>query len=143
MRYVSNAKGDKVVISRSGEITIVDDNGRERERHKVPYGAQLLAADGDRRAPASSACAWDPHHRPIITEYAGTVKFEHVEEGVTVAKQIDDVTGLDPRGDRRQAAHHRGGQGPAAVGEAHQRSRRRSAYRGTDHAVNISSRWAR
>jgi DNA-directed RNA polymerase subunit beta' len=94
MRYVTNAKGEQVAISRSGEVTIVDDNGRERERHKVPYGATLLAADGRQVKAGTQLASWDPLTRPIITEYAGTVKFEHVEEGVTVAKQIDEVTGL-------------------------------------------------
>jgi len=94
MRYVTNAKGEQVAISRSGEVTIVDDNGRERERHKVPYGATLLAADGKQVKAGTAIATWDPLTRPIITEYAGTVKFEHVEEGVTVAKQIDEVTGL-------------------------------------------------
>ncbi|HET9024100.1 MAG TPA: DNA-directed RNA polymerase subunit beta', partial [Burkholderiaceae bacterium] len=94
MRYVTNAKGEQVAISRSGEVTIVDDNGRERERHKVPYGATLLAADGKQVKAGTQLATWDPLTRPIITEYAGTVKFEHVEEGVTVAKQIDEVTGL-------------------------------------------------
>jgi DNA-directed RNA polymerase subunit beta' len=94
MRYVTNVKGEQVAISRSGEVTIVDDNGRERERHKVPYGATLLAADGKQVKAGTQLASWDPLTRPIITEYAGTVKFEHVEEGVTVAKQIDEVTGL-------------------------------------------------
>jgi DNA-directed RNA polymerase subunit beta' len=87
MRYVTNAKGEPVAIGRSGEVTIVDDNGRERERHKVPYGATLLAADGKQVRAGMPLASWDPLTRPIITEYAGTVKFEHVEEGVTVAKQ--------------------------------------------------------
>jgi DNA-directed RNA polymerase subunit beta' len=139
MRYVSNAKGDKVVISRSGEVTIVDDNGRERERHKVPYGAQLLAADGDAARPGKQLAAWDPHHRPIITEYAGTVKFEHVEEGATVAKQIDDVTGLSTLvvidAKRRTTAASKG-QRPSVklINEAGEEVR----IAGTDHAVNIS-----
>ncbi len=94
MRYVTNVKGEQVAISRSGEVTIVDDNGRERERHKVPYGAMLLVADGKQVKAGTQLASWDPLTRPIITEYAGTVKFEHVEEGVTVAKQIDEVTGL-------------------------------------------------
>jgi DNA-directed RNA polymerase subunit beta' len=94
MRYVTNAKGELIVISRSGEIVIADDNGRERERHKVPYGATLLATDGKQIKAGTSLATWDPLTRPIITEYAGTVKFENVEEGVTVAKQIDEVTGL-------------------------------------------------
>ncbi|MFA7416631.1 MAG: DNA-directed RNA polymerase subunit beta' [Rhizobium sp.] len=94
MRYVTSPKGEKVVISRSGEVLITDDAGRERERHKVPYGATLLGEDGKQVKAGVQLATWDPHTRPIVTEYAGTVKFEHIEEGVTVAKQIDDVTGL-------------------------------------------------
>ncbi|WP_333709298.1 DNA-directed RNA polymerase subunit beta' [Tepidimonas ignava] len=94
MRYVTNAKGELVVIARSGEIIIHDDNGRERERHKVPYGA-ILAVKADQRVTAGTILAnWDPLTRPIITEFAGVVKFENVEEGLTVAKQVDEVTGL-------------------------------------------------
>ncbi|MEY4212219.1 MAG: DNA-directed RNA polymerase subunit beta' [Burkholderiaceae bacterium] len=94
MRYVTNAKGEQIVISRSGEVTITDDNGRERERHKVPYGATLMVLDGRAVKAGTQIATWDPLTRPIISEYAGTVKFENVEEGVTVAKQIDEVTGL-------------------------------------------------
>jgi DNA-directed RNA polymerase subunit beta' len=139
MRYVSNAKGDKVVISRSGEVIITDDNGRERERHKVPYGALLSVADGDTVRAGKQLANWDPHHRPIITEYAGTVKFEHVEEGATVAKQIDDVTGLSTLvvidAKRRTTAASKG-QRPSVklINEAGEEVR----IAGTDHAVNIS-----
>ena len=94
MRYVTNPKGEPVVITRSGEVLIQDDNGRERERHRVPYGAVLLAVDGKQVKAGTQLASWDALTRPIITEYGGTVKFENVEEGVTVAKQIDDVTGL-------------------------------------------------
>ncbi|QTD45009.1 DNA-directed RNA polymerase subunit beta' [Ottowia testudinis] len=94
MRYVTNSKGDLVVISRSGEITIHDEHGRERERHKVPYGA-ALTVKADQAIKAGTILAnWDPLTRPIITEFAGQVKFENVEEGLTVAKQVDEVTGL-------------------------------------------------
>ena len=93
MRYVSNTKGELVVISRSGEI-VISDNGRERERHKVPYGA-VLTVRPDQQVKAGLILAnWDPLTRPIITEYAGQVRFENVEEGLTVAKQVDEVTGL-------------------------------------------------
>ena len=108
MRYVTNGKGELVVISRSGEIVISDQHGRERERHKVPYGA-LLNIKADQTIKAGTILAtWDPLTRPIITEFAGQAKFENVEEGVTVAKQVDEVTGLstlvviDPK--RRGAA---------------------------------------
>jgi DNA-directed RNA polymerase subunit beta' len=107
MRYVTNAKKDLVVISRSGEI-VITEHGRERERHKVPYGATLtIKADQVVKAGAILA-NWDPLTRPIITEFAGQVKFENVEEGLTVARQVDEVTGLstmvviDPK--RRGAA---------------------------------------
>src|SRR6516162_7637462 len=94
IRYVTNAKGELVVIARSGEVMIHDDNGRERERHKVPYAATMLVKDGDQVKAGKVLAQWDATARPIITEYAGTVKFENVEEGVTVAKQVDEVTGL-------------------------------------------------
>ena len=94
MRYVTNGKGDQIVISRSGEVLITDDHGRERERHKVPYGATLNVKDGMVIKAGTDLATWDPLTRPIITEYTGTVKFENVEEGVTVAKQVDEVTGL-------------------------------------------------
>src|SRR5471030_913371 len=108
MRYVTNGKGELVVISRSGEIIILDPHGRERERHKVPYGA-LLNVKADQQVKHGHVLAnWDPLTRPIITEFAGRANFENVEEGVTVAKQVDEVTGLstlvviDPK--RRGAA---------------------------------------
>jgi DNA-directed RNA polymerase subunit beta' len=94
MRYVTNAKGELIVITRSGEIIVTDDNGRERERHKVPYGATLLAMDGKQIKAGTQLAGWDPLTRPIITEYAGTIKFDNIQEGITVAKQIDEVTGL-------------------------------------------------
>ena len=94
MRYVTNSKGELVVIARSGEIVIHDEHGRERERHKVPYGA-ILSIKADQQIKAGTILAnWDPLTRPIITEFAGQVKFENVEEGLTVAKQVDEVTGL-------------------------------------------------
>ena len=94
MRYVTNSKKELVVISRSGEVIIQDDNGRERERHKVPYGA-ILSVKADQAIKAGAILAnWDPLTRPVITEFAGQVKFENVEEGLTVAKQLDEVTGL-------------------------------------------------
>ena len=91
---MTNAKGELVVISRSGEIIISDPHGRERERHKVPYGATLnIKADQTIKA-GTILGNWDPLTRPIITEFAGKMRFENVEEGVTVAKQVDEVTGL-------------------------------------------------
>jgi DNA-directed RNA polymerase subunit beta' len=94
MRYVTNVRNEQIAISRGGEVIITEDSGRERERHKVPYGATLLIQDGHKVKAGQMLASWDPHTRPIITEYSGEVRFENVEEGVTVAKQIDEVTGL-------------------------------------------------
>jgi DNA-directed RNA polymerase subunit beta' len=138
MRYVSNAKGEKIAISRSGEIMITDDNGRERERHKVPYGATLGATDGKPVKAGQILATWDPHTRPIITEYAGTVKFENVEEGTTVAKQIDDITGLstlvviDPK--RRGSASKGLRPQVKLINDAGEEVK----IAGTDHSVNIT-----
>jgi len=112
LRMVTNGRGEQIVISRSGEVIIQDENGRERERHKVPYGSTLLAKEKAAIKAGQVLASWDPHTRPIITEYGGIVRFENIEEGVTVAKQIDDVTGLstlvviDPK--RRGAAQSKG-----------------------------------
>jgi DNA-directed RNA polymerase subunit beta' len=112
MRYVTNSRGELVVISRNGEVVIHDEGGRERERHKAPYGATLLARDGEAVRAGQVLATWDPHTRPIITEYAGRIKFENVEEGATVARQTDEVTGLstlvvvDPK--RRGGAQAKG-----------------------------------
>jgi DNA-directed RNA polymerase subunit beta' len=112
LRYITNVKSEPVAISRNGELIIVDDNNRERERHKVPYGATLTVMDGQVIKAGTALATWDPHTRPIITEYAGRVKFENVEEGVTVAKQIDEVTGLSTLividGKRRGSAQSKG-----------------------------------
>ncbi|MEO7621541.1 MAG: DNA-directed RNA polymerase subunit beta', partial [Gallionella sp.] len=94
MRVVTTVRGEVIVVARSAEVIIADDHGRERERHKVPYGATLTIKQGDNVRAGVVMATWDPHTRPIITEYAGTVSFQNVEEGVTVAKQIDEVTGL-------------------------------------------------
>ena len=112
LRTVANTRNEAVVISRNGEIVIAEDSGRERERHKIPYGATLAVTEGSKIKAGISLATWDPHTRPIITEYAGEIRFENVEEGVTVAKQIDETTGLsslvviDPK--RRGSAASKG-----------------------------------
>jgi len=138
IRYVTNPKGEKVVISRTGEVLVTDDNGRERERHKVPYGATLLAADGKPVKAGQTLASWDPHTRPIITEYGGLVRFEHIEEGSTVAKQIDEVTGLstlvviDPK--RRTAA----GKGLRPQVKLLNEAGDEIKIAGTDHPITIT-----
>ncbi|HLU19203.1 MAG TPA: DNA-directed RNA polymerase subunit beta', partial [Pusillimonas sp.] len=94
MRYVTNAQGAKIAISRSGEIVVFDDSRRERERHKIPYGATITVSDGDVVKAGQRLASWDPLTRPIVSEYSGQVRFENIEEGVTVARQVDEITGL-------------------------------------------------
>jgi DNA-directed RNA polymerase subunit beta' len=136
MRYVTNSKNELVVIARSGEIVIHDEHGRERERHKVPYGA-VLTVKADQTVKAGAILAnWDPLTRPIITEFAGTAQFENVEEGLTVAKQVDEVTGLstlvviDPK--RRGAAKVVRPQVKLIDASGHE-----VKIPGTDHSVTI------
>ncbi|BEI32668.1 DNA-directed RNA polymerase subunit beta' [Polynucleobacter sp. HIN5] len=137
MRFVTNAKGEQVVISRSGEALVLDDNGRERERHKIPYGATLLVKEGASVKAGTSIATWDPLTRPIISEYAGIARFENVEEGVTVAKQVDEVTGLSTLvvidGKRRSAAS----KGLRPVIQLLDDQGNQTKITGTDHPVTI------
>ncbi len=137
MRYIRSVKGELIVISRSGEVMITDDNGRERERHKIPYGATLLVQDGQHIKAGSQLATWDPLTRPIITEYGGTIRFENVEEGSTVAKQIDEVTGLSTLvvidAKRRSASAKNVRPAMKLINEHGEEVR----IAGTDHAVQI------
>jgi DNA-directed RNA polymerase subunit beta' len=83
-----------VAVSRSGEVTIVDEIGRERERYRVPYGANLLAHDGAAVQGGQMVANWDPHMHPVITEVAGYARLVEVVDGVSVQQQVDEVTGL-------------------------------------------------
>jgi len=94
MRLVTKVNGESIVVARSAEIIVADEYGRERERHKVPYGATLVTKEDKPVRAGEVLATWDPHTHPIVTEYAGKVSFQNVEEGATVVKQIDDVTGL-------------------------------------------------
>jgi DNA-directed RNA polymerase subunit beta' len=98
IKLVEHHSGKNLVaVSRSGELTVVDDRGLEKERYKVPYGASLRAADGDPVKPGDVVANWDPHTHPVVTEVAGKLAFEDFIEGVTVQGQVDDVTGLTSR----------------------------------------------
>ncbi|MFV1992543.1 MAG: DNA-directed RNA polymerase subunit beta' [Acidiferrobacterales bacterium] len=94
VKLVKHAGGHSVVVSRSGEVIVQDEFGRDRERYKVPYGAALSANDGDKVKAGDIIANWDPHTHPIITELDGIVTFTDIDEGVTVNKQTDDLTGL-------------------------------------------------
>jgi DNA-directed RNA polymerase subunit beta' len=94
IKTVRHEKGHLVAVSRSGELGVVDEFGRERERYKIPYGATITVNDGDVVAAGQSVANWDPHTHPVVTEVAGMIKFSDFVDGITVTTQVDDVTGL-------------------------------------------------
>ena len=87
-------KGHRITTSRSGELAVTDEFGRERERYKVPYGATLSVKDGEPVQPGQLVASWDPHTHPVVTEVSGYLKFEDFIDGVTVTSQVDEITGL-------------------------------------------------
>ena len=108
-----------MAVSRSGESSVIDEDGRERERYKVPYGATIVGrATATESKPGQIVANWDPHTHPIITEVAGVVRFEDFVEGVTVQPQIDEITGLTDARGHRSEARGTARQGSAAGGQA-------------------------
>ena len=94
VRLIENTSGQLIVVSRSGELIILDQKGGERENHKLPYGAQLSIKEGDAVSMGQVLAQWDPHMHPVITEVAGRVQFVDLIEGVTMTRQTDEMTGL-------------------------------------------------
>jgi DNA-directed RNA polymerase subunit beta' len=94
IKTVAHHKGYLVAVSRSGEISVVNEMGRERERYKVPYGATITIKDGAAVKQGQVVANWDPHTHPVVTEVEGKVKFEDFIDGITVAEQVDEFTGL-------------------------------------------------
>jgi DNA-directed RNA polymerase subunit beta' len=94
IKLVTNSAGKYVAVSRSGEIAVQDEHGRERERYKVPYGAVIDVGEADKVNGGQFVANWDPHTHPIITEVAGRIAFKDVIEGVSVEQHTDEVTGL-------------------------------------------------
>ena len=94
IKSVKHASGKFIAVSRSGELHLIDDNGRERERYKIPYGAEITVADNDAVDAGQIIATWDPHTHPVVTEMAGRVEIKDLVEGVTADKQVDEVTGL-------------------------------------------------
>jgi len=94
MKSIEKADGTLVVISRSSALAIADDQGREREWYKLPYGAVLSVKHGDAVEAGVVVAKWDPHTHPIIAEAGGTAKFVNMDQGITVRTQTDELTGL-------------------------------------------------
>ena len=94
IKTVKHHKGYLVAVSRSGEISVINEHGRERERYKVPYGATITIEDGKDVTAGQVVANWDPHTHPVVTEVAGTLQFQDFVDGVTVTEQMDEFTGL-------------------------------------------------
>jgi DNA-directed RNA polymerase subunit beta' len=94
MKTVSNRDQKLVAVSRSGEVTVTDENGRERERYKVPYGAVINVADNTAVEAGEVVANWDPHTHPVITEVAGKIQVADLVEGVSVQRNVDEMTGI-------------------------------------------------
>ncbi len=94
LKTVQHSAGHLVAVSRSGEVSVMDSAGRERERYRVPYGATISVKDGDAVKAGQTVSNWDPHTHPIVSEVAGTLRFTDFIDGVTVQEQIDELTGL-------------------------------------------------
>jgi DNA-directed RNA polymerase subunit beta' len=94
IKTVHHQKGYLIAVSRSGEISVMNEHGRERERYKVPYGATITVADGAAVQQGEIVATWDPHTHPVVTEVGGYLHFEDFVDGVTVTEQIDEFTGL-------------------------------------------------
>jgi DNA-directed RNA polymerase subunit beta' len=91
---VINAEGHHIVMNRNGELAVVDETGRERERYGIVYGAKIKAGPDTLVKPSETLAEWDPYTMPILTEVSGKVKFGDIVEGITMEEQLDDVTGL-------------------------------------------------
>ncbi len=93
-RVVEQRPDRHIVLSRSTQMSVIDEDGMERERHKVPHGTVMSVADNGAVKSGEVIATWDPHTRPILAEEAGVVELIHMEDGITVRRKMDELTGL-------------------------------------------------
>ncbi|HOW16627.1 MAG TPA: DNA-directed RNA polymerase subunit beta', partial [bacterium] len=94
LRTVENKDGNFTAMNRNGELAILDNAGRERERHPVVYGARILFADGSEVKPGTLIAEWDPYSIPIVSDVTGYVKYIDLIDGVSIVEQVDELSGL-------------------------------------------------
>lgn len=97
LNVVTNSSGHNVVISRNGEIVLVDEQERERVRHRIPYGAKILVTEGMQVQPGNRLVEWDPYTIPVLTEKGGIVHYVDLVEGQSMREVIDEATGISNR----------------------------------------------
>ena len=103
---VKDKDGNQIVMSRNTELLILDEQGRERARHRLPYGGKLFVSEGEDVSAGKVLIEWDPYTMPIITEMQGVANYVDLTEGVSVREVTDDATGISSREvvDWKQAA---------------------------------------
>jgi len=94
LKTVKNRDGDLVAVTRSGELGMLDEQGRERERYKVPYGSVIRVKDGDTVEAGTTLANWDPHTHPVVSEVEGFARFSDFTDGQSVKTETDEITGL-------------------------------------------------
>ena len=94
---VKDREGNQIVMSRNTELLILDEQGRERERHRLPYGGKLFVKAGKTIAAGDVLIEWDPYTMPIIAEMKGTANYVDLVDGVSVREVTDDATGISSR----------------------------------------------
>ena len=97
LNVITKVDGSMVAMNRNGEIAILDDSGRERERYGINYGAVVSVTDGQAIDPGAPICEWDPFAVPVLTEVRGKVKYEDLIDGVTMEEKLEELTGLTRR----------------------------------------------
>ncbi|KRB79807.1 DNA-directed RNA polymerase subunit beta' [Sphingomonas sp. Root710] len=97
LRIITDPRGRRVSLSRSGEVAIIDSEGRERSTHRLPYGAHLLVDDGAKVSKGDRLAEWDPFTMPVITETGGTVKYQDLIDNQTLTEQTDEATGISQK----------------------------------------------
>ncbi|GAB3350436.1 MULTISPECIES: DNA-directed RNA polymerase subunit beta' [Chromohalobacter] len=94
IKHVERNDGKLIVVSRSSALAVADEHGREREYYKLPYGAELSVRDGDMVEGGTPVAKWDPHTHPVVAEVEGRAQFSDMEEGITIHRSVDEMTGL-------------------------------------------------
>lgn len=97
MNTIVDQRGRRLALARSGEIAIIDSEGRERATHRLPYGAQIMHKDGEKVKKGDRIAEWDPFTMPLITEKQGVVKYQDLEDTKTLIEQVDEATGIAQR----------------------------------------------
>ncbi len=91
---IKNSAGDMIVLSRNCEVSLLDAGGREKARHKIPYGAKVMVENGEKVGKGTRVAEWDPYTMPIIADKAGGIKYQDLVEGETIREVLDETTGL-------------------------------------------------